>query len=146
MALNGTEVVILQGVDGAGHPSGKQFNSTTQQIANLGSSVTSNTFNQQISVGTGANMTIALDSYASFNYTINGVTGVKTASGTITAAIQINGVNVTGLNNISISSVVQNVTASALNTVLVGDRVTIVFTANSTALSIELAMQLTRTS
>ena len=111
-----------------------------------GGSGLSYTISKQFTLITGANSTYAVDSYADFAYTINGVNAIKTSSGTITAAIQINGTNVTGLSAIAVTSTPANVTATAANTVNVGDRVTVVFTSASSANNIEFNLQATRTS
>ncbi|MFM1842166.1 MAG: hypothetical protein RLZZ490_902 [Cyanobacteriota bacterium] len=67
---------------------------------------------------------------------------VKSGSGTCTWAIQINGVNVTGLSAVSVSSTEQLVTATAANVVASGQRVTIVSTANSSAVDVEFTIML----
>jgi hypothetical protein len=67
---------------------------------------------------------------------------VKSDSGTCTWAVQISGVNVTGLSAISVSSVEQLVVATGANTVNAGSRVTIVSTANSAALDVEFTIML----
>lgn len=93
---------------------------------------------------TGANITIQLDAYAAFGYTINAVNGIATSSGTITAAVQIGGTNVTGLSAISVTSSPQNVSASALNTVVAGNQVTLVLSSNSSATNLCFTMTMTR--
>ena len=72
--------------------------------------------------------------------TINELRGVKTASGTATVSIQVGGVNVTGLTNLSITSSPQNFTATGGNTVSVGTRVTVNVTAVSSATDLEFTM------
>lgn len=72
--------------------------------------------------------------------TINELRGIKTASGTATLSIQINGVNVTGLSNLSITSSSQNFTATGGNIVSVGTRVTVNITAVSSAADLEFTM------
>jgi hypothetical protein len=63
-------------------------------------------------------------------------------SGTCTWAIQIDGVSVTGLSAVSVSSVEQLVTALGANTVTTGQRVTIVSSSNSAALDVEFTIML----
>lgn len=92
----------------------------------------------------GSNGTYALDSYAAFPYTITGVNGILNASGSITAQVLINGVAITGLNSIAVNTSPQNITATANNTVAVGNRVTVVFTSNSTSLGLEFSLAATR--
>lgn len=83
------------------------------------------------------NTTIPLMSSAQYAFTLNGLSNLKVSGGTITATIQINGVNVTGLSNLSVTSTPQSPTASAANTVAIGDRVTLVLTSNSSAADLE---------
>lgn len=93
-----------------------------------------------------AGLTYDIDTYAPFDYTINEVYQIQTASGTVTAAIKINGTAVTGLSGISVSSTAQNVAASGANTVALGDRVQVVFSSNSGATNINFTLAATRTS
>lgn len=67
---------------------------------------------------------------------------VKSDSGTCTWAIQIGGVDVTGLGAVSVSSVEQLVSATGANTVNAGDRVAIVSTNNSSAIDVEFTIML----
>lgn len=90
------------------------------------------------------NITIPLISSARYAFTINGLNNLLTSSGTITAAIQINGVNVTGLSALSVSSIPQSPSASAANSVAIGDRVTLVLSANSSSANMEFTMKGTR--
>jgi len=92
-----------------------------------------------------ANQTIYADAKAAFGYTINSVGGAGTSSGTITLAVQINGVSVTGLSAVAITSTPGDSNASAANVVATGDIVTWVFSANSAANDLRFTMRLTRT-
>ncbi len=87
------------------------------------------------------NITIALISYAEYAFTIYGLNNLKTASGSITAAIQINGTNVTSLSALSVTSTPQSPTASAANSVVIGDRVTLVLSANSSSTNLEFTLK-----
>jgi hypothetical protein len=93
-----------------------------------------------------AGLTYDLDTYAAFAYTINEVYQIQTSSGTVTAAVKINGTAVTGLSSISVSSTPQNVAASGANSVSVGDHVQLVFSSNSGATNILGTLAATRTS
>jgi hypothetical protein len=73
-----------------------------------------------------ANGTIPLVSYAEYPFTINSVDNLRVESGAITISIQINGQPVTDLSNLNVTPAPQSVTATAENTVAVGDRVTLV--------------------
>ena len=92
-----------------------------------------------------AGLTYDIDTYAEFGYTIVEVDQIQTSAGTVTAAIQIGGTNVTGLSSISVSSTPQNVSATGANTVAAGNRVQIVFSSNSGATNINMTLKATRT-
>lgn len=66
-----------------------------------------------------AGLTYDIDTYAAFGYTITNVYQIQTSSGTVTAAIKINGTNITGLGSISVTSTPQNVVATAANVVAI---------------------------
>jgi hypothetical protein len=91
-----------------------------------------------------AGLTYDIDTYAAFAYTITEVYQIQTASGTVTAAVKINGTVVTGLSAISVSSTPQNVAASGANSVAIGDRVQLVFSSNAGAQNINLTLAATR--
>lgn len=94
-------------------------------------------------VETVANKVYVLDQYASYAYTINTLK-IITASGTVTAAVKINGTAVTGISAVSVSSTIATGTASAANTVAIGDRVTLETSSNSTALDMAFTLKVTR--
>jgi len=89
--------------------------------------------------------TIVLVPYALYAFTIDRLYGLKTTSGTITAAIQINGSNVTSLSSLSVTSTPQSPTATGANSVAIGDRVTIVLTSSSTPVDLEFTLKATTT-
>lgn len=93
-----------------------------------------------------AGLTYPLDTYAPFGYTVTNIFGIQTSSGTVTAALQINGINITGLGSIGVTSTPQNVSASAPNVVAVGNALTLVFSSNASALNIQFTLAATRTS
>lgn len=72
--------------------------------------------------------------------TINELRAVNTSAGTATITIQINGVAVTGLSNLAITTTPQNFTATGNNTVSVGARVTVNITAISGIADLEFTM------
>lgn len=82
---------------------------------------------------TPGNDTLYLTTYAPFAFTIDSVQNIQTSAGTITAAVKINGTNVTGLSAIAVTSTSQDATASGANSVAVGDEVTVVLSSNSSA-------------
>lgn len=97
------------------------------------------------SLETGVNKTIVLDSSATYARDIVRLKNLKTASGTITAAIQIGGTNVTSLSSLSVTSTPQSPDATGANSVAVGDRITLVLSSNSSAADIEFTMEYIRT-
>ena len=76
------------------------------------------------------NKTYVVCESASFAFAINTLIA-KTTSGTLSVAVQINGTPVTGINTLAVSSVQATGTATALNTVAIGQRVTLVVTGAS---------------
>ena len=93
-----------------------------------------------------AGLTYPLDTYAPFGYTVTEVYQIQTSSGTVTAALQINATNITGLGSISVSSTPQNVAATGANTVAVGDTLSLVFSSNASATNIQFTLAATRSS
>lgn len=104
---------------------------------NAASSVAQGTFY----LSAGSNVTVPLFSSSRRMLGINGLFNLKTSSGTITAGLQINGTNITGLAGLSVTSTPQSPSASGANTVNIGDRVTLVLSSNSSALDLEFTMQ-----
>lgn len=94
-------------------------------------------------IETAANKSYVLDLYAAYAYTINELK-IVSASGTVTAAVKIDGTNVTGISSVSVSSSEATGTASAANSVSVGNTVTLVFTSNSSALDVAFTLKITR--
>jgi hypothetical protein len=76
-------------------------------------------------------------------FTINQVRGLDLGAGTLTLSIQINGVNVTGLSSLSVTTTDQNLTATAANTGVAGDRVTAVIASATEATDLEFTMGVT---
>lgn len=95
-------------------------------------------------VETAGNKTYVLDQAAAFAYRVNTIT-LATLSGTITAKVQIDGVDVTGMTALSVTSTPVVGTSSAARDVAVGSKVTLVTTANSTALDLAMTLKYTRT-
>lgn len=84
-----------------------------------------------------------LDLYAASAATINSLK-VITVSGTCTVAVKINGTSVTGISAVSASSTIATGTASAANTVAVGDKITLVVSSNSSAADLQFTVKYTR--
>lgn len=95
-------------------------------------------------IETPSNKTYALLGSARFAFRVTTINGLKTSSGSITCAIQINGANITGLSGMNATTSPQDVAASANNDVAVGNRLTLVTTSNSSAVDLELTLGITR--
>ena len=91
-----------------------------------------------------ANGTLPLLSKAAFAHTITGVKGLKVTAGTCTIGVQINGVGVTGLASLAVTTTSQDATATALNAVAAGDAVTLVISAVSGATGLQFVGTSTR--
>lgn len=87
--------------------------------------------------------TYVLDQSAAYAYTINTLI-IATVSGTITAAVKINGTNVTGISAVSVSSTPATGTASAANSVAIGDKVTLVLSSASSPVDLSFTLKVTR--
>lgn len=94
-------------------------------------------------IGTITDRTYTIEASAKYNYNIQNLT-VGVASGSFTLDLQINGVSVTGLNAVSVTSTLATSTATGANSVIIGDRVTFVATASSTPIDLELTLGFTR--
>lgn len=69
--------------------------------------------------------------------TITGLFGAKDLSGTVVVTLKINGTAVTGVNGVTITSTLQNLSATAANTYVTGDRITLEYGATSSPVSFE---------
>jgi hypothetical protein len=94
-------------------------------------------------IETAADKTYYLDQYAMAAYTINEIR-IISASGTVTAAVKIDGTNVTGISAVAVSSSEATGTASAANSVSVGNTVTLVLSSNAAALDVRFTLKITR--
>jgi hypothetical protein len=83
---------------------------------------------------------------AGFAGTLVSITGLQTVSGTVTLAVQINNVNVTSLNGLSVTGTPQDVNANSGTPVAVaaGDSIRIVTTSASSDLGLRFTLNLTR--
>ncbi len=84
-----------------------------------------------------------LDESVAYAYTINTLIA-KLASGTATAAISINGTPVTGISATALSSTQATGTASAANSVAIGNRVTLTLSSSSSPTNLAFTMKITR--
>ena len=115
------------------------------QRTTLSAAARGQTWMAQVNKSLGENVTEIVISKSPIAGVLVSFLGVATESGTITAAVKINGTDVTGMSAINITSTSQDVTASGANTIAIDDRVTIVFTANSSAIRIAGTLNFTRT-
>lgn len=98
-----------------------------------------------ISTAAVGNGTVYLGAKMPFSGTINSLLGAQTTSGTITAAIKINGTNVTGLSAVSVTSTPGDTSASGANTFSIGDVITLVTSSASSDLGLSFLLKITRT-
>ena len=100
---------------------------------------------EQISghIETADDKTYVLDLKAPYAYTIDSL-AAKTASGTCTAKLTIDGTDVTGISALAVSSTEDFDDASAANAVSVGNTVALVISSNSAALDLQFTVKITR--
>lgn len=91
-----------------------------------------------------AAQTYVLELYASYAYTIDTL-HIISGSGTATAAVKINGTNVTSLSAVAVSSTISNTNSSGANAVAVGDKVTLVISSPSSLDNLQVSLKTTRT-
>ena len=87
--------------------------------------------------------TITLRLYAHYAFTINELR-IKTASGTCTVAVKIDGTDVTGISAVAVSSTEATGTATAANSVSVGQTVTLVISSSSSVANLAGSLKFTR--
>jgi hypothetical protein len=86
-------------------------------------------------------ITLILSSYIAM--TVNEIT-VVTSGGTLTLEFQINGVDITGLSAVAVTSSPQVVTASGANVITAGQKLTMIISSVTSAADLQLVMKLTR--
>lgn len=94
-------------------------------------------------IETADDKTYVLDLKAPYAYTVNSL-AAKTASGTCTAKLTIDGVDVTGITALAVSSSEDFDDASAANSVSVGNTLALVISSNSSALDLQFTVKVTR--
>jgi DUF4097 and DUF4098 domain-containing protein YvlB len=94
-------------------------------------------------IETPSNKTYILRLNAKYPGTISNIS-LKTASGTITAKLQKEGVDVTSCTAISVTSAESTTTCTGANTFVAGDTITLVTTSNSSAADLQFSVQLAR--
>ena len=107
----------------------------------------SKTFVESISLQDGgtsiAATTYTIELYANYAYTINELK-IISGAGTCTAALKINGTDVTSISAVAVSTTIATATSSGANTVAVGDKITLVTTSNSGLSNLQLTIKTTR--
>lgn len=88
--------------------------------------------------------TYTLTCFAVYGYTIETL-HIISGSGTCTAAVKINGTNVTGLSAVSVSTTISNTNGTAAKTVNAGDIVTLVITSPSSLSNLQASIKTIRT-
>ena len=108
----------------------------------ISNSLTADSIGSQIE--SPSNKTYTLVNVAKFGFTIENIS-ISTGSGTCTAAIQINGVNVGGLSSISVTTTNQNINSTTAKTVAAGGRLTLVITSNNNSADLIFTIGIIRT-
>lgn len=88
--------------------------------------------------------TYVIELYAQYGYAIDELK-VISGAGTCTVAVKINGTNVTGISAVAVSTTISTGTATALNTVVVGDKITLVVSSPTTLENLQASLKTTRT-
>jgi len=88
------------------------------------------------------NNTYTLDLYATLPYTINALF-ILAGSGTCTAALQINGTNVTSISAVSVSTALATAFATGANTVSSGNKLTLVLSSTSSLNNLQGTVKIT---
>lgn len=89
------------------------------------------------------NNTYTLDLYAEYGYTVNEMRILAT-SGTCTAALKIGGTSITGISAVSVSNTISLATAIALNSLVTGNRLTLVLSSTSSLNNLQATIKTTR--
>ena len=131
-----TGVQGIQGIEGETGPAGGPQGVTG--ISGLKDTYSINGF-----IETAKNQKYILDQYAVDTYTID-LLAIQSWTGTVTAAIKIDDVDVTSLSAVSVSTVESVVSASGANSVSVGNTVSMTFSSNSNAQNIGFTLKITR--
>jgi hypothetical protein len=85
-----------------------------------------------------------IEQYAQYEYDIKEAR-FQTSAGSLVATVTINGTEVEGLDNVTVSGARENATATSANSVSVGDQVTLVVSGTSSAADLEFGLKLERT-
>lgn len=101
------------------------------------------TFAIQMGLSVGENSELTICEYAVSPFVVQKAY-FKTTAGTITANIKKNGTSITGLSALSLNSTQQNATATALNTVAVGNKLTVALTSNAGATIVSILLECTK--
>lgn len=94
--------------------------------------------------GASSDGTYVLTTSARYAFKINSIQGLKSTSGTCSFKVQINGVDVTSITGLSVTSTPQNVTATGANTVAIGDTITFIVSSASSLNDLFFTLDTTR--
>lgn len=86
------------------------------------------------------NSTISLVPYAQYAFTVNRLNNLVVSTGTLVLSFFLNGVPITGLSNITVTTSPQSPTATAANLANVGDEMTMVISSVSGASNLKFSM------
>jgi hypothetical protein len=101
-------------------------------------------FTMQLFMDTGADIPVTFVQSAQFEFTIDAA-HYETAAGSISADVRIGAISVTSLNALSITDTPGSTDTTGANSVVVGDKVNVVFSANAAAEFVSLMLECTRT-
>lgn len=87
--------------------------------------------------------TYILDQSARHAYSVENIY-IKTSSGSCTAKLQINTTDITGISSVSVTSTEANASATAANSVSVGDTLKLVISSNSSAVDVGFSIETNR--
>lgn len=120
-------------------------NATQTELNNINSDINALLkFDLTLGMQFGIDATHTINEYASFPFVINNAV-YKTDNGDMTIDILINGVNVTGLTNLSMSTTQTSTLATANNVVNIGNRITAITSNNSDIQNAAITLNCTRT-
>lgn len=94
-------------------------------------------------IQTAADQSFTLDQKAAYGYTVQTI-DIVSSSGTVTAALKINGTNITGCSAVSVSSSPATGTCTAANSVSAGAKLTVLLSSNAAAVNVAFTIKTTR--
>lgn len=89
---------------------------------------------------TNTTVPISLVPYAEYAFSVNRINNLVLSSGSLTLSFFINAVPITGLTNIAVTTLAQNITATGANSAGMGDELTMVITNSIGPLNLKFSM------